>query len=136
MTFLRIYNKRFKRDMWTDDRLSNSASHFCLCTMCRKSSINEGVICRVHESFMRMTEELGIAAPVFACSEFREGKELYNYLDPHFNRDARVFFNTHYGREETDNNKSKRLKVEWEAQKKLWNKGGLTRLYSLARCIE
>jgi len=118
--FIKVYNARFKTQMWTDSRLVNTSPNFCLCSSCAKSDLTEGVICPIHEEFMKMTESLKIACPIFACGEFVELEAAYNFLDMYYNEDSPML--------STEKSMSKyyehvaELREEWKAQKEKWIK--------------
>lgn len=94
--------------MYCDSRLANAAANFCLCSSCSKSDITEGVICPIHEKFMKLTQELELAAPVFACPYFDELKGGTDYLSVFCDTDNKVSLD--------------RMKDQWEAQKMIWAK--------------
>jgi len=123
--FVNTYNTRFKVDMYSDHRLVNTSPHFCLCTSCVKSDLEKGVICERHDEFMRMTQRLQIAAPVFACPDFVEGEDLYNYLDPHFDEDSLTFCKESLpwiDHNESEVEHSRKLKRDWDLQVEYWEK--------------
>ena len=102
--------------MFTDSRLVNTAANFCLCSSCSKTDITKGIICATHEAFMRMTESLKVAAPVFACGEFVEKDDAYNFLDQYYDGpdlSTRKSMSGYY--EYMD-----RIKRDWKAQKEIW----------------
>ena len=114
--FIKTYNSRYEKDLYSYSRLVDASSSFCLCSYCEMSNIPEGIICQKHEKFMRLTEELEIAAPVFACAEFVELEGSCNYLSLYY---------------DGDNLSSKsvgaimpqirdRIRQQWKAQKELW----------------
>jgi hypothetical protein len=113
-----LYNRRFKKNMWTDTRLVNAAPNFCLCASCAKSNIREGVVCPIHDKFMGTTQELKIAAPIFTCLEFEELINGRNYLDQYYDGNllsrakAKTIARFHEVNEE--------LSQEWQAQRRRW----------------
>jgi hypothetical protein len=104
--------------MYNDSRLVNAASNFCLCSSCSKSDIREGVICPIHEEFMKMTETLKIAGPIFACGEFKELEGVYNFLDQYYDGNK---LSTEKSMAEYYEHTAK-TREEWKAQKKIWAK--------------
>jgi hypothetical protein len=86
--FVKILNARFNQEMWTDKRLSNAAPNFCLCSCCTKSDIREGIICPIHDKFMKITQEMNIAAPIFACPEFVELEGFANLVNLYLKEDV------------------------------------------------
>lgn len=93
--FKKLYNSRFTKRLWTEEKLADKAPYYCICTYCAKSDIRPGIICPKHEEFMQLTQRLQIAAPVFACNDF---EELIGNVD------------------------SDRIRAEWKAQLELWAK--------------
>ena len=104
--FVKKNNTRFNMPMWTDERLVNMSSFFCLCTTCAKSDIRPGIICPIHEKFMKLTQELKIAGPIFACPEFVELEGYPNFLD----LDYKPLIPSNF----------ERIKDEWSAQLEKW----------------
>jgi hypothetical protein len=118
--FIKVHNARFKTPMWTDSRLVNTAPDFCLCSSCAKSNIRENVICPIHDEFMKMTESLKIACPVFACGEFEELKNTYNYLDQYYD-DSGLQLSTEKSKAQYYEHVAN-LKADWKAQNMKWQK--------------
>ena len=118
------YNVRFKIPMYSDERLTNKAPFFCLCTKCAKSDLGNDVVCSKHEAFMRMTQELKIAAPVFACQNFVASEDLYNFLDAFYDEKSGYFLDNDVSRNGgniiIDAEHSRKLQREWKAQLALW----------------
>jgi hypothetical protein len=67
--------------MWSDTRLVDMQGVFCLCTKCIKEDETFGKECLIHKSFMIITRQLKVAAPVFACLEFEEDKNKTVVID-------------------------------------------------------
>jgi len=115
--FIKTMNSRFHKDMYSYTRLIDASPSFCLCTYCEKTDVMNNVICPIHDKFMRMTQGLEVAAPIFACSEFSEKEELYNYLNYYYDND--VLSSKKLGALIPEIRR--KFKEEWEKQKELWD---------------
>jgi len=115
-TFIKTHNSRYKKDLWSYYKLVDASGAFCLCTYCAKSDIPNGKICPMHDKFMRVTEEMKIAGPVFACGEFEESEEIYNYLNDYY--DNGVLSSEMIGARIPE--VREKIKEQWKAQKELW----------------
>jgi hypothetical protein len=114
--YIKVFNKRFDVLMWSDSRLVNTSANFCLCSSCAKSDITVGIICPKHDEFMNLTQNLKLAAPVFACLDFEELPNVHNYLDQYYDNEmlcSYAPFTKMY--EEQD-----RIRRQWEAQQERW----------------
>ena len=121
--FVNAFDNRFKVPMYCDERLQNKTPFFCLCTKCAKSNLGNSVVCSKHESFMRMTQELKVSAPVFSCLDFVEADDLYNYLDAFYDEKSDYFLDSRNGNTILiDAEHSLKLQSEWKAQLALWDK--------------
>jgi hypothetical protein len=116
MSFKKMFNSRFRRDMVTDSRLVNAAPNFCLCSSCNNSDIRNGVFCTQHGEFMKMTESLGLAAPIFACDNFVEIPGGMNYLDQYFDGEKLTEEKAYHMSRHYDI----RIKREWQGQQETW----------------
>lgn len=111
--FIRFIDSRFKEEMWSDSRLTNKQLIFCLCGKCIKEQSKQGKPCSIHTEFMKITKQLKVAAPVFACVDFVENPERSSLIDPLY---------------EPSQERIEMAKVEgayqfakdWETQKKRW----------------
>lgn len=116
--FVKTLNSRYRKELYSYSRLVDASANFCLCTYCSKTDIVNGKICDNHDKFMRMTQEMEIAAPVFACSDFVELEGVYNHLNDYYDNGvlspdvlkARI-------PEVTE-----RVKEQWKAQEALWKR--------------
>jgi hypothetical protein len=118
--FIKVYNARFKEQMWTDSRLVNTAPNFCLCSNCAKTDVTKNIICPIHEEFMKMTESLKIAGPVFACGEFKSQDDDFNFLDQYYD-DSGFLLSTEKSMSQYYEHITK-LREDWKAQKEKWDK--------------
>ncbi len=78
--FIKALIPRFGVEMWSDKRLLNKESAFCLCTSCKRSYDHEKgqPECLLHKDFMQATRYLQVGAPIFACLEFEENTVISN----------------------------------------------------------
>lgn len=77
-------NTRFNKIMHSYSSLQNQQGRFCLCTRCSKTSLDidkdQSHVCKRHDDFIKMTTELELAAPVFACADFEERTDRSDLL--------------------------------------------------------
>jgi hypothetical protein len=68
--------------MYSDSRVVNKQGNYCLCTRCTKANVYPGEVsmCVVHDEFIKMTTQLFISAPIFACHSFSERVDDPDYL--------------------------------------------------------
>ncbi len=72
--------------MWSDDRMVNVGTDFCLCASC--VSHGDGGDCPIHGEFVKFTvTELKIAAPILGCPHFKEKPNAPNLLDKYYTGD-------------------------------------------------
>lgn len=78
------YEPRLQIWTYTDSRLQNEEGRYCLCTLCRKTSLetdeDQSHICERHDNFVKVRRTLNLAAPVFACPDFEEKPEHEDLL--------------------------------------------------------
>jgi len=120
--FVLVRSARFKIPMWSDSRLVDLSPPFCLCSSCAKGDIVKGKICQKHDEFMKMTQALQIAAPVFSCPDFAELEGGYNFLDDYY--DGNKFSTASSGN--GDAVLRHKIKLDWDAQVGYWKENGFS----------
>ena len=114
--FVKWNSPRFNGlEVWSDSRVVNASSHFCLCTNCKQTNILKGIICDKHEKFMKLTQELEIAGPIFSCPDFKESGS-YNLMDMYY--DGTKFSKEMSGAKRVE----AEVKRQWLAQVDKWSK--------------
>ena len=87
MPFVKEFNIRTGIEMWSDGRMVNAATDFCLCGKCFKHG-PQGENCETYKRFIEVTtKELLIAAPVLGCVAFVEDPNKPNLLNKYFDSD-------------------------------------------------
>lgn len=90
MTFVHNINIRTQAPMWSDWRMVNVATDFCLCAKCAKHG-HQGEGCKIHGRFIDVTtKEIVVAAPILGCVEFVEDSNKPNLLDKYFDTDSEL----------------------------------------------
>ncbi len=69
--------------MWSDSRMVNVATDWCLCASCDKHG--HGQDCPIHGTFVKFTvTELVVASPILGCREFVEKPNTPSLVDKYY----------------------------------------------------
>ena len=81
--FVKNLNTRTGVEMWSDSRMVNAATDFCLCASC--VTHGDGGSCPKHGKFVEITvKELQVAAPILGCADFIEATSKPNLLNRYY----------------------------------------------------
>lgn len=84
--FIRSLNRRTGIEMWSDSRMVNVATDYCLCASCMTHG--DGGDCPIHGKFVEITvKDLKVAAPILGCAQFVEKPNAPSLLDKYFDGD-------------------------------------------------